>query len=687
EASLADAAAKRYGMPESAAVTKGHRASGRDLEHVQLRHPFYDRTVPVIVGEHVTTDAGTGAVHTAPGHGQEDFAVGQQYGLDVLNPGGGNGVFLPGTELFAGQHIFKANDAIIEELDGRGVLLAREKLEHSYPHCWRHKTPVAFRTTPQWFIAMDQAGLRKHALAAIHKTRWIPGWGEERIAGMIENRPDWCISRQRTWGVPIALFARKSDGMPHPDSAKLLHEVADLIERDGVEAWYALDPASLIGGDAEHYDKVTDILDVWFDSGVTHAGVLDARAEFVREPHEPKRVMYLEGSDQHRGWFHSSLLTSTAMSGHAPYTEVLTHGFTVDAQGRKMSKSLGNVVSPQKVVSTLGADVLRLWVASTDYANEMSVSDEILKRVADSYRRIRNTARFLFGNLAGFDPSRDLVPVDQMLLLDRWALAQAVRVMQLARRVYGAEAGRDGESGPDSYRYQALVQELMRFCTVDMGAAYLDMTKDRLYTLRRDAPARRSAQSAMYWTLEILVRAMAPVLAFTSEELWAHMPARRHESVLFATWAELDALVPHASLAGERDEALFALLDATRTEVARVLETMRNDGAIGSSLDAEVELHLDDALHAQLAPYGDELRYYFITSSFVVRRAATAPADALPIAPLGHAMSLVARASAHAKCVRCWHHVADVGDDDGHPELCGRCVSNVAGPGEQRRWF
>ncbi len=682
--SLVDAALARYGV--SAKRVLG-RAKGTALEHLRLRHPFYAREVPLILGAHVTVDAGTGAVHTAPGHGQEDFAVGQQYGLGVLNPVGANGVFLPETELFAGQHIFKANDAIAAVLAERGVLLANAKLTHSYPHCWRHKTPVAFRTTPQWFVSMEQNGLRKHALGAIHKTRWIPGWGEERIAGMIENRPDWCISRQRTWGVPIALFAKKSDGTPHPDSAKLLHDVADLVERDGVDAWYALDPATLIGTDAAHYDKVTDIFDVWFESGVTHAGVMDARAEFVREPHEPKRVMYLEGSDQHRGWFHSSLLTSTAMSGHAPYSEVLTHGFTVDAQGRKMSKSLGNVVAPQKVVSTLGADVLRLWVASTDYANEISVSDEILKRVADSYRRLRNTARFLIGNLAGFDPAKDLVPIDEMLLLDRWALAQAVRVMQLARRVYGAEAGGNDAFGPDTYRYQTLVQELMRFCTVDMGAAYLDMTKDRLYTLKRDAQARRSAQTAMYWTLEILVRAFAPVLAFTAEEIWAHMPGRKHPTALHATWAELDHLALHAHVPGERGEALFALLAAIRVEAARVLETMRNEGAIGSSLDAEVELFVDEALARELASFGDELRFYFITSTFAVRPIAAAQADALPIAPQGHAMALVVRASDHAKCVRCWHHRVDVGSNAEHPELCGRCVENVAGAGETRRWF
>ena len=421
---------------------------------------------------------------------------------------------------------------------------------------------------------MEQASLREHALAAIHRTRWCPDWGEERIAGMVQNRPDWCISRQRTWGVPIPLFIDQQTGEPHPRTAELIEQVAQRVEQGGVDAWFELDASELIGADAARYEKSRDILDVWFDSGVSHYCVVHAREELSPARNDVKGVMYLEGSDQHRGWFHSSLLTSVALNGHAPYQEVITHGFTVDAQGRKMSKSLGNVVAPQQVMKALGADILRLWVASTDYANEIAVSDEILKRVADSYRRLRNTARFLLGNLDGFDPARDLVPPGEMLLLDRWALNQALEVMRLARRMYGPEAGAPPSFGPDTYRYQALAQELMRFCTVDLGAAYLDQTKDRLYTLPRGHQARRSAQSAMYWTLEILVRAFAPIMSFTAEEIWAHMPARTLESVLFATWAELDGIAElHPLSPDERTLLAMALaVRASRLGLRRSLD-------------------------------------------------------------------------------------------------------------------
>ncbi|HSC11948.1 MAG TPA: isoleucine--tRNA ligase, partial [Rhodanobacteraceae bacterium] len=396
--------------PSPQPLSRGERGSSL------LRHPFYEREIPIILGEHVSAEEGTGAVHTAPGHGVEDFAVGQKYGLvdkyspAELNPLGPNGVYLPGTPIVGGQFIWKANEAIIDLLRERGVLLASEKITHSYPHCWRHRTPVVFRATPQWFIGMETAGLRAGALKAIHDdVTWYPGWGEERIAGMIEGRPDWCISRQRTWGVPITLFAHKLTSEPHPRSVELMEQVAQRVEQGGADAWYALDPRDLLGDEAENYTKVTDILDVWFDSGVTHYCVLDQRPNLKRAPGD--KVMYLEGSDQHRGWFHSSLLTSVAMHGHAPYDEVLTHGFTVDAQGRKMSKSLGNGIEPQDVMKTYGADILRLWIAAADYRNEMALSDEILKRVSDAYRRIRNTARFLLGNLAGFDPAQHLVPV------------------------------------------------------------------------------------------------------------------------------------------------------------------------------------------------------------------------------------------------------------------------------------
>ena len=677
---LAEAVLKRSGVD---AVAVLGRARGADLEGFKLQHPFLSRQVPIILGDHVTADAGTGAVHTAPGHGQEDFAVGQKYGIEVVNPVGGNGVFVSGTEFVEGLHVWKANDTIVELLKSRGVLLASGKLEHSYPHCWRHKTPVAFRATPQWFIAMDQAGLRAQTLEEIKKVQWLPDWGQERITGMIANRPDWCISRQRTWGVPIALFIDKETHEPHPDSVALLGKVAEVVERDGADAWYELDAATLLGADAAKYEKVTDILDVWFDSGVTHAGVLDARPELMGA-----RVgtMYLEGSDQHRGWFHSSLLTSVAMHGRAPYTAVLTHGFTVDAQGRKMSKSLGNIVVPQKVIGQMGADVLRLWVASTDYRNEMTVGDEILKRVGDSYRRIRNTARFLLGNLHGFDPARDCMPANEMLLLDRWALQQARRVLELAQRVYGPDARDAANVSRDLCEFAAIVQELMRFCTIDMGAAYLDMTKDRLYTMQEAAPARRSAQTAMYAALEVLVRALAPVCSFTAEEIWAQMPGRAHDSVFFATFADIEPLFAGLAVSVE-ETALIADLTALRGAALKRIEELRNEKKLGGSLEAEVDLYLDTASAARVAACRDELRFFFITSDVRVHDLGSAPAEALA-ASLGaaHAKLIVTPTEA-AKCVRCWHHRADVGVHAEHPELCGRCVTNVAGEGERRDWF
>jgi isoleucyl-tRNA synthetase len=687
EALLAQAT-HRYGVD---GVPVLGRAQGAACEGLLLQHPFYARRVPLILGDHVTTDQGTGAVHTAPGHGVEDFEVGRKYGLEVLNPVGGNGQYLPNTELFAGEHVWKVQDRIIAVLRERGVLLHDEKFTHSYPHCWRHKTPVAFRATSQWFFSMAQAHLRADAMAAIKAVRWLPGWGEERISGMVANRPDWCISRQRTWGVPIAIFSHKETGAPHPRTVELLGTVADLVQREGIDAWFDLDPASLIGADAADYDKVTDVLDVWYDSGVTHAAVLDARPELSRAHGDVRGVMYLEGSDQHRGWFQSSLLTAVAMHGRAAYDEVLTHGFTVDAQGRKMSKSLGNVVAPETVMKTLGADILRLWVASTDYSAEMALSDEILKRAADSYRRLRNTARFLLGNLAGFDPTRHAVPLEQLLPLDRWALAQGVRLMQLARRVYGPEARADDIAfGPDTYSFQLLAQELMRFATVDMGAGYLDMTKDRLYTLPIDHPARRSAQTAMHWILEILVRAFAPIMAFTSEELWAYLPARTHDSVLYATWDDLADL--RGFTLAPRDGALFDDLAALRGAALKQIEQLRNGGQLGGSLEAEVGIVLDVADPERFKACASELRFFFITSDVLLLDAAgeagfEAEAGATEVALLDGNARVLVRATDAAKCVRCWHLRADVGGDAAHPELCSRCVDNVAGDGETRVWF
>lgn len=661
---LSESVAARYGLTE---VTILGRAKGSALEMLTLQHPFYARIVPIIVGDHVTTDAGTGAVHTAPGHGQEDFAVGLKYGLEVLNPIDGKGVYLPNTEIFAGQYIWKANDTIVALLQERGVLLASEKFNHSYPHCWRHKSPVAFRATPQWFISMDQANLRADALESIRKVAWIPEWGEARIVGMIDGRPDWCISRQRTWGVPIALFIHKQTGEPHPRSVELMREVAKLVEQKGADAWYDINPGEYLGAEAEHYDQVKDILDVWFDSGVTHECVLAARAQDGL--HKPADL-YLEGSDQHRGWFQSSLLTGIAMDGVAPYKQVLTHGFTVDAQGKKMSKSLGNTVEPQKVNDSLGADVLRLWIAATDYRNEMSVSDDILKRSADAYRRIRNTARFLLGNLAGFDPEKNLVPNQDMLLLDQWAVARTLAVQEEIIAAY------------ERYDFAAVVSKLQNFCTNDLGALYLDVTKDRLYTMQVDSLGRRSAQTAMFHIAEAFVRWIAPVLSFTADEIWRTLPGQRETHVLMATWYEhLQAMPSDAALSAEDFDAMFAVRDA----VSKVLEPMRVNGEIGASLQAEVDVFLDDALLQKLQPVSEEARFLFITSQLNLKSlsAKTGQAIAVENSPV----FIYAQASKHAKCIRCWHYREDVGNHSEDPELCGRCEVNVNGVGEVRRYF
>lgn len=559
-----------------------------------------------------------------------------------------------GDTVLAGLHIWKANDIIIEALRDTGVLLAASKMEHSYPHCWRHKTPIAFRATPQWFISMEQANLRADALKAIDNVHWYPSWGQARIAGMVDGRPDWTISRQRTWGVPIALFVHRETGEPHPRSTELLRQVADRVELGGVDVWYTLDAAELLGDEAADYDKITDILDVWFDSGVTHEAVLVDRG--LPKPAD----LYLEGSDQHRGWFQSSLLTGVAMDKAAPYKQCLTHGFTVDEHGRKMSKSLGNGIEPQDIMKTLGADILRLWIASADYSNEMSLSQEILKRNADAYRRLRNTARFLLGNLHGFDPLQHLVALDDMVLLDRWIVHRAHELQEKIAAAYAR------------YDFAEIVQALLNFCSVDLGSLYLDVTKDRLYTMAEDARGRRSAQSAMYHVVEAFVRWIAPVLSFTAEELWGYLPGKRVDNVLFATWYDgLAPLPADAALSSADVDRLLAL----REQVAKVLEPMRANGAIGAALEAEITVAADAQTAARRQPLADELRFLFISGDVTVTAAST---DDIFVS---------AQPTSKAKCVRCWHHQASVGSDPRHPELCSRCVSNIEGPGEQRRWF
>ena len=644
------------------------RCTGDKLEGLWLQHPFYARQVPVILGEHVTTDAGTGAVHTAPGHGQEDFVVGLKYGLPVDNPVGNDGCFLPNTELFAGESVHKANPHVLEVLTERGKLLKADKLRHSYPHCWRHKTPLIFRATPQWFISLEQNGLRPQAMAAIQGVKWIPDWGKARIEGMVQNRPDWCISRQRTWGVPIALFIHKETGALHPQTPMLIEAVAQRIEQHGIDAWFKLTAEELLGSDAPYYDKVGDTLDVWFDSGVTHASVLERRAD-LQFPAD----VYLEGSDQHRGWFQSSLLTAIGTRGAAPFRTVLTHGFVVDGKGEKMSKSKGNVVVPQKVTDSLGADILRLWVAATDYSREMSVSDEILKRTADAYRRIRNTARFLLANLNDFNPATDLVAASEMLPLDRWAVDQAAQVQDKVLTAY------------DNFHFHLIAQEVLNFCTVELGSLFLDITKDRQYTMQAGSVGRRSAQTAAWHILNAMVRWLYPVLSFTAEEIWQSMPGEKAEDfVLFTQWYDgLFRLDASDKLSASEWSYVFAL----RELISKQLEEVRVAGQIGASLDAEVaiyyrkgspEVNLDPLLKL-----GDELRFVLITSAVHLHDLAAVPADAVEI--LDQVFVQVSR-SAHGKCTRCWHHREDVGSHAAHPELCGRCIDNVEGAGEVREY-
>ncbi|WP_126456359.1 isoleucine--tRNA ligase [Sulfuriflexus mobilis] len=639
---------------------------GSELEGLMLGHPFYEREVPVILGEHVTTEAGTGCVHTAPGHGQDDYVVGMRYKLKVDNPVGGNGCFLPDTPLFAGEHVFKANDKVVDTLKAHGKLVHHAALRHSYPHCWRHKTPIIFRATPQWFISMQQKGLRKQAMAEIKKVSWMPDWGQARIEGMVEGRPDWCVSRQRTWGVPIPIFVHKTTGALHPDTQDLIEQVATRIQAQGIDAWFELEPKELLGDAADDYDKVTDTLDVWFDSGVTHRAVLDRRDELTCPAD-----LYLEGSDQHRGWFQSSLLTSVAMRAHAPYKAALTHGFTVDAKGHKMSKSKGNTVAPQKVIKSLGADILRLWVAATDYSKEMAVSDEILKRSADTYRRLRNTSRYLLSNLSDFDPTNNMLEPSAMLALDQWAV---MRTAQIQKQVLDAY---------DSYEFHRIYQLVHNFCAVDMGGFYLDITKDRQYTMQADSVARRSAQTATYHIAEALTRWLAPILTFTAEELWQHLPGERSDSVFFGEWYDLPPMPISDGMNLKYWDEIIEVRDAVNKE----LETARKAGVIGSALDAEVGLYCGREILDKLNALEDELRFVLITSEARTYLAGEPPAEAQHCSlSNGDELWISVSASAHEKCARCWHHREDVGSHSKHPELCGRCVENVEGEGEQRRF-
>ncbi|MFH1660646.1 MAG: isoleucine--tRNA ligase [Pseudomonadota bacterium] len=656
---LAESALKRYELEGTVIAS----TTGDKLDQILLKHPFQPRDVAIICGKHVTTEAGTGLVHTAPAHGVDDYNVGRQYGLPVNNPVGNDGRFIStvpalSTGELAGKTVWEANPLVLAELAASGRLLHEEKIRHSYPHCWRHKTPIIFRATTQWFIGMDRKQdenaptLRWIAERAVDETQFFPAWGRARLEGMMKTRPDWCVSRQRNWGVPIPFFLHKETGQPHPRTAELVELVAQRVEKAGIEAWFSLDAAELLGAEADQYVKMKDTLDVWFDSGTTHWHVLRgthaADLAYVAD-------LYLEGSDQHRGWFQSSLLSGCAIDGRAPYKALLTHGFVVDGKGHKMSKSKGNVIAPQQVSDKMGADILRLWTASTDYSGELTISDEILKRVVEGYRRIRNTLRFLLANVSDFDANADMLPVEQWLEIDRYALALTRELQENCRVDY------------DKYEFHRVVQAVQTFCSEDLGGFYLDILKDRLYTTAPKSVARRSAQSALWHITQAFVRLLAPITAFTAEEVWQVLTGKDDDSVMFQQWHELPAQ------AGEGDLlAKWALIRTARADVTKALEAQREAGKIGSALQAAVEIHCAGEKFDALASLGDDLKFVLICSSTVAIRDENEQVIATPLE--------------HAKCERCWHVREDVGAHAEHPGLCGRCVSNLHGDGEARAY-
>ncbi len=658
---LAEATLKRYG--EEATQVLG-ACKGSALKDLLLQHPFDSRQVPVICGEHVTTDAGTGLVHTAAAHGNDDWLV-MRANFPNEKPRvliGGDGKFfnsqLVEFEAIRGLTRQDANKVILTKMQENGTLLASARLNHSFPHCWRHKTPLMQLATHQWFIGMNETdaqgvSLREHANKAVDATEFFPSWGRARLEAMIRNRPDWCVSRQRNWGVPMPLFVHKETGEPHPQTLELLEKVCLEVEKQGIEAWFSLDGAAFLASNApqnaEQYKKVTDTLDVWFDSGATHAAVLKRRPE-LQHPAD----LYLEGSDQHRGWFQSSLLTGCAIDDRAPYDALLTHGFVVDGSGHKMSKSKGNVVAPQKVMDTYGADILRLWTASTDYSGELTISDEILKRVAESYRRIRNTLRFLLANLADFDAKQDLLPVNEWLEIDRYALHLVSKLQADVLADY------------ERYEFHLAVQKFVSFCSEDLGGFYLDILKDRLYTSGETSHARRAAQSALHHITHAMMRLMAPILSFTADEIWQTLGLDADKSVFEELWYAL----PAHGLNDADLQAWQTVLDV-RAAANKAIEEKRAQGLVGSSLQSELDIFADGAVYSALTRLGDDLRFVLITSRATLHQRAGE-------------LEIQVTPSSHAKCDRCWHYRADVGANAEHAHICGRCVSNLFGQGEAR---
>ncbi|MDC8759370.1 isoleucine--tRNA ligase [Janthinobacterium fluminis] len=675
-ADLAESCLARYKLEGRIIAT----CLGAALEGLRFRHPLaaqdpaFDRSSPMYLADYVTTESGTGVVHSAPAYGLDDFISCKAHGMQddaILTPVMGDGKFASTLPLFGGLTIWEASKPICAALTAAGALFELKMFDHSYMHCWRHKTPIIYRATSQWFAGMDVTPkdggptLRQSALQGIADTKFYPDWGQARLHGMIANRPDWTLSRQRQWGVPMAFIVHKESGELHPRMPELLEQIAKLIEKSGIEAWLTLDIADLIGAEAAMYQKNKDTLDVWFDSGTTHQTVLGgpqgkgshgAQSQFPAD-------LYLEGSDQHRGWFHSSLLTSSMLNGQPPYKALLTHGFTVDGEGKKMSKSLGNTLAPQKISDTLGADILRLWIASTDYSGELSISDEILKRVTESYRRIRNTLRFLLANTSDFDPTTDALPIAELFEIDRYAIANMAALQEQILKNY------------ETYEFHPIVSKLQTYCSEDLGGFYLDILKDRLYTTGLTSKARRSAQTALWHITQSLLRVMAPALSFTAEEAWAVFASPQQysasdETIFTQTYWELPVVADGAALLEK-----YAALRAVRTDVTKQLEDLRGAGAIGSSLQAELTIKAAAGKYQLLASLDDDLKFVFITSQANVVEVAGEAEEGVSVT-----------ASEAAKCERCWHYRADVGAHADHPTLCGRCHSNLFGAGEKRKF-
>ena len=621
--------------------------AGKDLVGLDARHPFYNKSVPVITAKHVTTESGTGLVHIAPGHGQEDYLAGIENNLEVFNPVDDKGFFEDTLEFFGGLNVREANKSIIDKINQNNCLLGQKKYEHSFPHCWRFKTPLIFRATPQWFISMDMNSLRNHLNKSIPKVDWLPNWGEERIKNMIENRPDWCISRQRFWGVPIPLAIHKKTKELHPKTHDIIKKAAEIVRENNIEGWFDTDKNDILK-DADDYEFVTDTLDVWFDSGVTHMSVLSDRQN------NDVADLYLEGSDQHRGWFQSSLITSSAIKGVAPYKKVLTHGFVVDAEGQKMSKSQGNVISPQNIIKEKGSDILRLWVATTDYTKEMNISDEIIKRISESYRRIRNTLKFLLSNVDDYDEKNCNITSEQMMLLDKWIIIETQKLQKKVKDNYL------------KFNFHQIIQDIQNFCTVYLGGYYLDIIKDRLYTTKKDSLARQSCQNSCYKILEALNLAISPILSFTAEETFKYYGSKK-KSILLEQWKETNIEMDSESII--IGDILFDL----RTEISKSMEESRNSGDIKSSLEASINLSIDDEKYILLKKYEEELKFIFICSDLTLTKSED------------RKLHIDIKKNVNKKCERCWHLSETVGSIENHENLCIRCFSNVFEDGETRR--